>query len=482
MPRINDARALYFGSEPVVKLMARGQQIWPISLPTGNITLSATPLTTAVFPVTIASDGRSFRDTTGTPFYGVADTAWNAISRMSAADFTEYVQTRRSQGYTTILLSLLDIRSRTRTQTASGALPFTGSGNAANLASPNTAGGYWDFAEWCVDECAANGMLAVLVPAWYGGWGDMWRGHIATSASDTSIATAYGTFLASRFGDKTNVWWMLGGDDGPTTSGNNVSGVPGGLPRVDVTAATNALATTLKSGASVPQLMTYHSFRGDAAYTYFGSESWYDIHAAYAFQDTVAVVTPEWSRTPPKPVFMVEAYYDMRDTVGAATPYLSRQELRAEAWQSMLTGALVTANGNETVWAVSGVYGSTTWRDGIDAPAVDDVTVLSRIFQTWHNLQFTADHAAPLLSSGRGTGMTLAAGMLSADHTTGIIYFPASATAHLDLSRFSGTPMLAWIHPETGVVTPISGSPSGSSFALTYPTGWSDAILVAQVP
>ena len=482
MTLIRDAIKLYAGGRSVVKVMANAEQVWPVvQQPVGNISLSSTTLSAPTFPITKASDSRGFIDANGVAFYGIADTAWNAISRMSMADFTSYLQTRRSQGYTTILLSLLDIRSRTRTQTQSGSLPFMGSGNSADLKNPNTSGGYWDFAEWCIDQCATNGMLAVVVPAWYGGWGDMWRGHIASSASDTSIATSYGNFLASRFGTKTNIWWMLGGDDGPTTAGNNVSGVPGGLPQVDVTNATNALASALKSGASVSQLMTYHSFRNDTAYTYFGAQSWYDVHAAYGGQDTATVVTSEWNRGVVKPVFMVESYYDMRGEVGLAAPSLSRVELRAEAWQSMVTGGHVTANGNEAVWAVTGVYAGFTWNDGISRPAGDDQTILSKVLQTWHSKVFRPDNTASLLSVGRSSGTSIAAGLLSTDGTVGIIYFPSPRSATLNLTRFTGAPLLAWVHPETGVVTQISGNTTGSSFVLTYPAGWSDAILVAQV-
>lgn len=488
MPSINSAEDVVYNGHTIMGAYYNGELVWPSGgsadppLSNAPITLSAAPLSAPVFPITKASNNRGFVDANGNPFYGIADTAWQAVSRMTQAEFTEYVMTRRSQGYTSVLISVLDIRSRTRAQDASGQTPFTATGNSASLASPLTSGSYsyWDHLEWVVDECAAHGMLAVLVPCWYGGWGDMWRGHIAATASDTSIATSYGTFLASLVGNRTNVWWLLGGDDGPTTDGNNVSGVPSGLPKVDVTAATNAMATALKSGATVTQLMTYHTLRNDTAWTYFGTESWYDMHAAYADQNTAFRVTNEWQRGTMKPVFMVEAYYDMRQEAGLSAPYLSRLEERAEAWQSMLSGALMTANGNEIVWAVKGQYGSFTWEDGIDSPSANDLRIQSRVFATWPNKQFVADHASPLISSGRMSGTSVAAGLISTDGKAAVVYFPSSRAATLNLSGFSSTPALAWVHPETGAVTQISGTTTSGSFVLTYPAGWSDAILVAM--
>ena len=474
MPRLNDAIGVRRDGVEALRVMAQGIQVWP-TFATIDFTLSSSILPTPVFPISVANGNRGFADANSTPFFGVADTLWNGISRMSAAEFTQYAQTRRTQGYTAVLLSVLDINSRNRTQAVSGTTPFIGSGNSASFTSPNLSGttSYWDHVEWCVDELAANGLLAVLVPAWYGWQGNMWRGHIAASDTDTTIATSYGNFLASRLGDRSNVWWLLGGDNGPTTANGQASSVPAGMPSVSVVAATNALATALKTGASVSQLMTYHTYRNDAAWNYFGSESWYDMHAAYSATDTAVRVVPEYTRASTKPVFLVEAYYDARGSVAGASPDLTRKELRTGALQAMLSGALAAANGHEAVWPVREWYAGVTWVDGINATSVGDLTVLSRLLASFPGKHFLADIADPLVSSNRGSGVSLAPGIIATDSSVAIVYVPDARTIALKTSLMPGASW-HWLHPETTQTVLVQSSLS----ALSAPSGWNEGILI----
>lgn len=453
-----------------------GQSTGPVepTQPGGvSLEISSTPLKPATFP--LATAGKGFLDATSKPFLGVADTAWNAISRMSRTEFTSYITQRRAQGYTTILMSILDLNSRTRTQATSGTTPFTGAGNAANFTSRNLSGtiSYWDQVEWCVDQLAAKGMLAVLVPCWFGYHGATWKGHIATASGDTATATSYGTFLASLFGEKQNVMWLHGGDSAPT-AGTQSDGIPSGLPRVDVTAAVNALANAIRNNSPANQLHTYHTFRNDAATAYFGSQAWYQLNAAYSGQDAATRVVAEWNRTNSDPPVMVEMYYSARSEVGVSTPYLTRKELRQEAWQSMLSGALITANGSEYVWQVRDFYAGRVWTEGMNLSSVADLTVLSRVFATFPTKFFDADHANPLIASNRGLGLTLAPALVSSDAKTAIAYIPDSRTVTLNPSKVSGA-IWHWVHPETAQVIK-----AGTTY--TVPSGWSDALLVGYTP
>lgn len=472
---LTDALDIRAGSVEVTKMYAGDIQVWPSLLSPGNFSLSATPLAEPTFPIGIS--GRNYIDAAGLPFYGVGDTLWNGISRMTRAEFTSYCTTRKAQGYTAILLSLLDINNRGRAQTVSGTTPFNGTNNSADFTSRNLTGtiSYWAQVQWCVDELASFGMVAVLVPCWYGYTGNMWRGHIASSDSDVSIANSYGTFLGGLLGDRENVWWMHGGDNPPTNANGSTNGVWAGLPRVSVVAATNALATSIKNAATVPQLTTYHTVRDDVAFNYFGSESWYDLHAAYSAYFAGTNNNPhyrvlnEYARTPAKPVMLTEMLYARRDDTGLS-PDTSRLECRSEAWQSMLSGALTTANGNEVVWQVRELYGSWVWTDAINDPESLDLKVLSRVFQTFRDKTFIADQSSPLVTSNRGDGTTVAPGLISNDGSVAIIYIPSSRTVTINTAAVSSSTW-RWVHPETAEIQEAT--------SFTTPSGWSDAILIA---
>lgn len=466
---------LHYGGNLVYGIKPAGSIVTP---GTGDVVLSSSVMANPSFPITVSSDSRGYRDSTGKAFYGLGDTGWNAISRLSQAGFTSYLQTRRAQGFNTLYLSIVDINSLTRTQQASGQTPFTATGSSVNITNRNLSGSYnyWDHLEWCIDQAASQGFLCIVIPLWYGYRGNMWRPFIASTAGDTAKATDYGQFLASRLGNRTNVVWMLGGDNGPGT-GTQVEAVQGSLPRVDVTAATNALGAALKSGATVPQLMTYHSYRGDAASAYFGSQPWYDLHAAYAFADVPADTIPEWNRGG-KPVTMVEAYYDARQEAGV-TPVLTRAQVRGTTWHALTTGALVTAYGHEYVWGVNWRTGGPTFETAVAAPSAQDHQVISRVLRTYDTKTLRPDAASPMVTSNRGSGVTLASGLRSTDNTVGVLYVPTARTFTLSLSGFSATPQLAWVHPETGATTQFDAT--GMSMSLTSPSGWTDAILIAEV-
>lgn len=466
---------LYRGATEVSAIKPAGSVVVP---GTGNVTISSSVMSNPSFPITVSTDNQGYRDSTGKAFYGLGDTNWNAIARLSQAGFTSYLQTRRAQGFNTLYTSVVDINSLTRTQQASGQTPFAATGTSVNIVNRNLTGSYnyWDHLEWCIDQAAAQGFLCILIPLWYGYRGNMWRPFIASTAADTSKATDYGQFLASRLGDRNNLIWMLGGDNGPGT-GTQVEAVQGSLPRVDVTAATNALGNALSAGATVPQLMTYHSYRGDPASAYFGSQPWYDIHAAYAFADVPADTIPEWNRGG-KPVALVEAYYDARQEAGV-TPVLTRAQVRGTTWHALTTGALVTAYGHEYVWGVNWRTGGMTFEAALAAASASDHQVISRVLRTFDTKTLRPDAATPLVSSNRGQGITLASALRSTDNKVGILYIPTSRTFTLNLSGFSGTPQLAWVHPETGATTQFDAT--GLSMSLTTPSGWTDSILVAEV-
>ena len=50
-------------------------------------------------PVHVADDGHSLAHADGTPFFWLGDTVWNGLIRSQAADWEEYLSTRRAQGY-----------------------------------------------------------------------------------------------------------------------------------------------------------------------------------------------------------------------------------------------------------------------------------------------------------------------------------------------------------------------------------------------
>lgn len=472
MPLLSTVTRFLNAGRDIARILHQGAVLWQTgAAPTGPLTLSPTHAPAPAFPISIS--GRGYRDALARPFVGVADTLWNACSRMTLAEVESYAQTRRAQGYTMVLVSLLDINSRSRAQVTTGELPFTGTNNAANFAAPNDI--YFDAAVAKIDALVAAGLYVWVVPGWYGWQGDMWRSNWGTGTSDYSKADPYADYLAVKLGGRQGVGWLHGGDNGPTTSNGQTGSVPSGGNAIDVTQITNRFAGRLRAAASASQLHSYHTYRGDRASTYFGSESWYDVHAAYAAADVPAQTVPVYALGS-KPVALTEAYYELRAETGLSAPHLDRFGIRRTLWQGITTGALLHASGNEAVWQVRGFRGSHVWdqADGVtSAFSENDVSVLSRVLATFPTVMWTPDAAAPLVSTNRGGGITLAPALISDDGGSAILYVPTARTFTVDLTRLAAGRAGLWVHPQTGETREaiLTGS-------LTTPTGWSDAVLL----
>ena len=435
----------------------------------GSPTLA--PAASRAFPIVIADGDRGFVDADGAPFLYLADTPWNAISRMTRESFTTLATARRDTGFTALQMSVLDFDPKA--ENAYGHAPFTGRGA---LDSPALADegddDYWTHVEWCVDTCAELGLVACLVPSWYGGWGDAWRGYVTMGR-----ATSYASFLAERLGDRENVWWLLGGDNEPGTDGNATVGVPSGLDHGARVDETIAMGQGLREGASVAQLMSYHTERTRTVEEYFGAEDWYEISAAYSDAYPVSFVTAEYEREVVRPVVLWEAYYDARDR----DPMLDRRQLRGQSYHALLSGAAGVSYGHELVWPV--LEG---WVEALDADSAADVKVLASMLAQYGEggtLVPVAGATASLLPDGFGTPGTASevSAALMADDAGALVYFGEPRTAiQVDTTALDATAVYAfrWFNPATGEEFFVADNQSGTGVSVGWPSTWSDAVLI----
>lgn len=436
--------------------------------------VSTTPLAAPTFPIAVAPDARTFVDAAGQPYFYLADTPWNAISRMTRESFTTLATARRDSGFTGLQISVLDFD--TRAENAYGHAPF-GARGALDDPVLAEAGGedYWTHVAWCIDTCAEMGLLACLIPSWYGGWGDSWRGYLTEEN-----AAAYGAFLAERFGDRTNVWWLLGGDNEPIAENNAASGVPGNLDRGPVIAETIAMGRALRAGASTTQLMSYHTARRMTVEEYFGGEEWYDISAAYSAEDSAPFVAAEYARATVRPVVLWESYYEDRDT----EPFLDRREVRAQAYQALMAGAAGIVYGHSLVFSVAD-----GWIEALASESSSDMGVLSAIIAEYASEPLTPVSEAAgtlgLFPDGYGTpGTTSFVGAVTLPGGRGALaYFtePRSTVA-IDTTALDPSAgfSISWINPESGEEFFVADGRAGDDVTIGWPSTWSDALLVLR--
>ena len=64
--------------------------------------LPATPAREPIGPIRISSDGTTFVDTKGAPFFWLADTAWMIFSKLTREEASVYLADRAAKGFTVI--------------------------------------------------------------------------------------------------------------------------------------------------------------------------------------------------------------------------------------------------------------------------------------------------------------------------------------------------------------------------------------------
>ena len=425
------------------------------------------------FPVRISDTGRGFVDGEGRTFVYLADTAWNAPSRMRREEFETLATARRDTGYTALQMSVLDFSPQA--DNAYGHAPFTGTGKLDSPATSPDGDDYWGHIDGCLQTCRDLGLVACLVPSWYGGWGDAWRGHVSERR-----ARAYAAFLADRYGHLDHVWWLLGGDNEPDTTEQSDRGVPGGLDRGPRVAATIAMGRALQEGASVPQPMSYHTARGETAEQHFGGEDWYTISAAYSGAYPAVEVAAEYARETVRPVVLWEAYYAERES----EPVLDRRAVRAQAYHALLAGAAGFAYGHSAVWPVR-----EGWEDALTHDSAQDIGTLASLLARHGAAELTpvaADaKAVGLLPDGYGepdSDDAVSAATLP-DGRGALAYFgQPRRTVRLDTTAVhpSAGFEIRWADPGSGEELLVSSGTSGTDVTVAWPPGWSDAVLILR--
>jgi hypothetical protein len=441
-------------------------------------TAAAATRGTPSYPVRASANGTSLVDADGDPFLYLADTVWLAPSRLDAAGMRHLLDARSAQGFTTVQVSVLPFlhlpggRANVHGDTAV---------HGTDLGAPREVGtrtgdpasadyDYWDHLDVFLRLAAERGMQLTLVPSWYGYQGEDWRGHL-----DVESARTFGRFLGERLGHHRNLVWLLGGDNDPVGDSGRARG--GAARTWDVARATRVMAQAIRESEAVPHLMSYHAARGVSSVEIFGDDAWHTFASAYSDELTWRAVAD--ARGTGDPVVLTEAYYDGRED----WTVLDRQELRAQAWWSVLGGAGF-AYGHEDVWDLDPGHGpdsdagAPTWRHALRTASAHDLGVLARTVESLLPLR-PADDA--VFVAGRSGGTRRASAALSADGRTALVYLAERRTLHVKVRAVGGRGFTAaWLDPATGTERPVSVPAAQYAVALRPPAGLDDAVLVLR--
>jgi hypothetical protein len=425
----------------------------PSTIPPTQVPPTTTPSATG--SLRVSSNGRYLMRANGTPFFYLADTAWQMPVKLDRADVDYYLQDRAAKGFTAIQMVVLDNPS---VKNRYGQLPLLNN----NPATPNQA--FFQHIDHIVNKAASLGLYVSFMPTWGRNVGET-----GGRMFNTSNAYAYGKYLGTRYRNAWNIIWVAGGD----------------TPVNNATAANiwRSLAQGLGDGDGGSHLITFHPYGGKTSRTYWANESWldFDMMQSGHSRDSASynMTASDYAKSPTIPVIEGEPNYEnlpvgaFQGSTGA--PYLDAYDVRKKAYWDIFAGAAGTAYGANEVyqfwnagqWGESGAH--TPWKQALNLPGATQLKYLRALMESRTYFSRVPDQS--VVVSGTLSGSSRIQATRDAGGAYAMVYSASGQGFTVNMSKITGSGVkAAWYDPRTGKVTAIGTFANSGTRSFTPPT------------
>jgi hypothetical protein len=431
-----------------ILLVVFATALFHISLCAQTDTGAVTGSVASVQGLRVSANHRYLVKEDGTPFFYLADTAWELFHRLSRGDIDYYLRNRAGKGFTVIQATLLAEDNGLSVENAEGELPLLN----FDPATPND--NYFSLVDYTVDKAAADGLYMALLPTW-GSWVDgkphrIWEGRKVFNARNAYL---YGLFLGKRYAAKPNIIWVLGGDRSPV----------GHMEIWDV------MAKGLREGDGGTHLITYHPGGGTSSSQFLSKAPWLDFNMLqvghYRFNDDDAeAVQHDYDSQPRRPVVDGETTYeDMPCDTLPQNPRFIAYDVRKAAYWAVFAGAMGHTYGHNSVWQMYRkgdvpVDGARIeWMQALDAEGSFQMVHLRNLIESRPYLTRIPDQSL-ILPDARAVGRDSDRVQITRDGTVGkndatyiFAYLPILKIVDINTSVVPSSTLRAWWYdPRTG--------------------------------
>ncbi len=437
-------------------------------------------------PLRVSDNHRFLVTVDGKPFFWLGDTAWELFHRLDREEADFYLRDRAAKGFNVIqAVALAELNGLTEPN-RNGHVPLHDKDPARPAVKPGSDNDYWDFVDATLDEAARCGLYVGFLPTW--------GSYVSSSAFDGKVngifnatnALAYGQFLGTRYRDRSNLIWILGGDKAPSTP--------------EAVAVWRAMARGIALGVAGKEdndavLMTYHTSGPGHVSDYIHEEPWLDFTSAQSSHGDLVeswrFIEKHWLRQPIKPVIDLESSYPdalipaawlpepMRAGHPSTKPSNDDHARRAAYW-AVFAGAFGHTYGHNSIWQMYApprkavLDARLTWPEALDVPSARQMGYLRRLMESRPMLDRLPDQT--MLAGGVGKGAEHRRALRGGDYA--MIYTPTARLLEIQLGKISGAKVKAsWFNPRTGEVTPI-GEHANRERRTFEPPGDGDWVLL----
>jgi len=434
----------------------------------------------------VSDNGRFLLTVDGRPFFWLGDTAWRLIEKASLGNVDDqpsalgYFEKRSAQGFNVVQTVLVHVEIPTN---AAGHAPFIDGDFARPRILPGPDNDFWDDVDWFVDQAAAQRLYLALLPTWNS---SLPEDH--PMVKDPAIAYRYGHFLGSRYRDRSNIIWVLGGDPPPSRD----VGVPERLAMIRAMAegladGTNGLDRQDGQADWTSTLITYHPRGGgQSSSKYLHDEPWLDFNMIqtttrfeFANYETVAA---DYALGPAKPTLDAEVAYEDSLSLNRKEPQdrrIAPWDVRRAAYWSVFAGSFGHTYGHRSfiAWMRKGEtfkYGAhIPWYESLDAPGANQMRHLRGLMEE----QSLVDHVpdTTLLVDAEERGKAHLQAMRAGNGNAAMVYSPLGRPIQVRMDQLNASRVaVSWFDPRTGESTPYGMFESHGTRTFTPPSSGED--------
>jgi hypothetical protein len=427
----------------------------------------------------VAPNNRYLVTQDGTPFFWLADTAWELFHRCNREEADMYLEKRVEQGFNVIQAVALAELDGLNTPNPYGHLPLKDN----DPLQPNEK--YFEHVDHIIKKAGELGLYIALLPTWGDkvnteSWG------VGPVVFNPENAYEYGKWIGNRYKDVDNVIWIIGGDRNPRENSDDL-------------VIWNQMAEGIVNavGGNEKALMSFHPQpkENGGSSTWFHQEEWLDFNMHQTGhcpnKGTYKHIKHDYDLNPIKPVLDAEPLYEDHPNCFNAEElgYSNHEDIRMIMYWNVFAGAFGQTYGCHDVWQM---YKNDKepinkplrpWPKALDLPMANQVKHLKNLMLSRPVLSRIPDQS--IINDQQEENKEYNIATRSSDGSYAMIYFPSGGEASLNLKELSAEQLIAWWYdPRTGNSFGRGTIERSDKTTVTAPTSGkgNDWVLVLDAP
>jgi hypothetical protein len=380
----------------------------------------------------------------GKPFFWLGDTAWELFHRLNREDADKYLKHRSEQGFTVIQAVALAEFDGLNTPNTYGEKPLLDN----DPTKPNEK--YFEHVDYIIDKAAAYNLNVALLPTW-GDKVDKDKWGTGPVIFNEQNASTYGTWIANRYKNRSNIIWILGGDRNPRGE-------------KDV-AIWRAMGTAMMKATNNKAIITYHCQPNEeGSAQWFRNESWFAFNM---FQNghcrdnaNYDKIFNSYNSKPTRPVIDGEPLYEDHPVcfnvqdLGTSSAY----DVRKYAYLDLFAGAFGHTYGCHDIWQMYSTDHEPVngphyyWQTAIDLPGAKQMAHVRKLMESHPLTDRVPDQS--LIIENNLTPMQRIQATRGNDYV--FVYSAEGKAFTVVMGKIQGTKLnVYWYNPRNGKATEL---------------------------